>query len=92
MQGANDAGPVNCRATVKKIGEIAMKNNRKKDPYVDRRSGKDRRVGYELDYFDEDGTERREGKERRRKGERRERCIPVSDWSSICPDDDQDND
>ena len=68
-----------------------MKNKRKKDPFVDRRSGEDRRVGYDLDYFQEDGTERRSGQERRRKGERRDRCIPVSDWSSVCPDDDRDD-
>ncbi|MEJ2164544.1 MAG: hypothetical protein P8X90_03375 [Desulfobacterales bacterium] len=63
------------------------KNKRKKDPFVDRRSGEDQRVGYDLDYFTEGGKERRNGKERRRKGERRKGCIPVSDWSSICPDD-----
>ena len=68
-----------------------MKNKRKKDPYVDRRSGQDRRVEYDLDYFEEDGTERRDGKERRRKGERRDHCIPVSDWSSVCPEDDQED-
>jgi hypothetical protein len=64
-----------------------MKNRRKKDPFVDRRTGEDRRIEYDLDYFLEDGTERRNGKERRRKGERRVSCIPVSDWSSVCPDD-----
>jgi len=64
-----------------------MKNKRKQDPYVDRRSGEDRRVDYDSDYFQENGTERRSGKERRRKGERRDRCIPVSDWSSVCPED-----
>jgi len=68
-----------------------MKNKRKKDPFVDRRTGEDRRDSYDLDYFQEDGTERRSGKERRRKGERRDRCIPVSDWSSVCPDEDQDD-
>jgi hypothetical protein len=44
-----------------------------------------------LDYFEEDGTERRDGKERRRKGERRDRCIPVSDWSTVCPEDDRED-
>jgi hypothetical protein len=63
-----------------------MKTKRKSDPFVDRRSGDDRRDGYDLDYFPGGGTERRSGKERRRKGERRDRCIPVSDWSSVCPD------
>jgi len=69
--------------------ELLMKNKRKKDPFVDRRSGEDRREGYDLDYFQEGGTERRKRKERRRKGERRDSCIPVSDWSSVCPDDEQ---
>jgi hypothetical protein len=64
---------------------IFMKTKRKKDPYVDRRSGEDRRDGYDLDYFPDGGTERRSGKERRRKGERRDNCVPVSDWSSVCP-------
>ncbi|CAB1083446.1 hypothetical protein D1AOALGA4SA_11009 [Olavius algarvensis Delta 1 endosymbiont] len=68
-----------------------MKNKRKKDPYVDRRSGEDRRVGYDLDYFQEGGTERRKNKERRGKGERREDCIPVSDWTSVCPVEDEDD-
>ena len=56
------------------------------DPYIDRRSGEDRRECYDSDYFAEGGTERRSGKERRRKDERRGRCFRVSDWSSICPD------
>ena len=63
-----------------------MKNKRKKDPFVDRRSGEDRRNGYDLEYFPNGGSERRSGKERRRKDERRGRCFRVSDWSSICPD------
>jgi len=63
------------------------KNKRKRDPYLDRRSGEDQRVGYDLDYFTDDGKERRKGKERRRKGERRDGYIPVSDWSSVGPDD-----
>ena len=62
------------------------KPTRSGDPYLDRRSGEDRRECYDSDYFAEGGTERRSGKERRRKGERRDRCFRVSDWSSICPD------
>jgi hypothetical protein len=63
-----------------------MKNKRKKDPFLDRRCGEDRRDAYDLEYFPNGGSERRSGKERRRKGERRDRCIPVSDWSSVCPE------
>ena len=62
------------------------KPTRAGDPYIDRRSGEDRRECYDSDYFAEGGTERRSGKERRRKGERRDRCFRVSEWSSICPD------
>jgi len=85
------AGVSAARRLQKNTGKILMKNKRKKDPFVDRRTGEDRRDSYDLDYFQEDGTERRSGKERRRKGERRDRCIPVSDWSSVCPDEDQDD-
>jgi len=63
-----------------------LKPARAGDPYLDRRSGEDRRECYDSDYFADGGTERRSGKERRRQGERRDRCFRVSDWSSICPD------
>ena len=66
--------------------EGKSKPTRAGDPYLDRRSGEDRRECYDSDYFAEDGTERRSGKERRRKDERRDKCFRVSDWSSICPD------
>ena len=58
---------------------------RKSDPYVDRRSGEDRRQVYDADYFQNGGVERRRGKERRQHYERRKDCIRVSEWSSICP-------
>jgi hypothetical protein len=64
-----------------------LRHARSNDPFVDRRSGEDRRAGYDLDYFPDGGIERRSGRERRRRGERREHCIRVSDWSSVCPDD-----
>ncbi len=57
------------------------------DPYVDRRSGDDRRAVYDSDYFDTGGPERRTGYERRQKDERRDSCLRVSQWSSVCPDD-----
>jgi hypothetical protein len=75
------------KETVKMAKEITLRTGRANDPYVDRRSGEDRRGGYDLDYFPDGGTERRSGKERRRQGERRDSCIRVSDWSSVCPDD-----
>jgi hypothetical protein len=54
------------------------------DPYVDRRSGEDRRQVYDTDYFQNGWLERRSGKERRRPYERRKDCIRVSEWTSIC--------
>ena len=63
------------------------KDARKSDPYVDRRSGEDRRQVYDADYFQTGGKERRSGKERRQPHERRKGYTRVSDWSSVCPDD-----
>jgi hypothetical protein len=63
------------------------KGIRQKDPFTDRRSGEDRREAYDLDYFQNDGFERRIGGERRQNEERRDNCIRVSQWTSICPDD-----
>jgi hypothetical protein len=65
---------------------IELKKIRKADPFLDRRSGDDRREAYDLDYFRDGGDERREKNERRQPRERREGCIRVSEWSSICPD------
>jgi len=61
-------------------------NKRKRDPYVDRRSGEDRRKIYLADYFENSGLERRSGKDRRHQGERRKGFIRVSKWSSIIQD------
>ena len=58
-------------------------DKRKGDPYVDRRSGEDRREIYLADYFENSGIERRSGKDRRQQGERRKGFIRVSRWSSI---------
>ena len=59
---------------------------RKNDPYMDRRSGEDRRKVYSLDYFLKGNEDRRVGKERRINSERRIDCIPVNKWASVCPD------
>ena len=64
----------------KKRGE----ERRKADPYLDRRSGEDRRDIYLIDYFSECGTERRDMMERRNPRERRKDGIKVSKWSSVC--------
>ena len=60
------------------------KNRRTMDPFLDRRSGDDRREAYELGYFAQGGIERRKGMERRQKDERRDQYIRTSQWSSIC--------
>ena len=60
---------------------------RKSDPYVDRRSGEDKRQVYDADYFQNGGLERRSGKERRQHYERRKDCTRVSEWSSVCSGD-----
>ena len=47
--------------------EWILKDSRISDPYIDRRSGEDRRQVYNADYFQDGGLERRSGKERRQK-------------------------
>jgi hypothetical protein len=66
--------------------KIIVPNDRKSDPYVDRRSGDDRRAVYDSDYFENGGPERRQPKDRRQQEERRQNCVRVSRWSSVCPD------
>lgn len=66
---------------VKKVKQL-----RKGDPYMDRRSGEDRRKIYSLDYFLKGNIDRRIGSERRIHGERRMDCVRVSKWASVCPD------
>ena len=62
------------------------KDERRRDPYVDRRSGEDIREAYDADYFQKGGVERRIGKDRRQQGERRKGFVRVSKWSSVCAD------
>ena len=50
---------------------------------VDRRSVVDRRVAYNLDYFQIGGLERRKGKERRLQLERRDGWIRILMWTSV---------
>ena len=54
------------------------------DPYLDRRSGDDRRKHYDLDFFEHGGVERRRGIEARQKRDRRAQCVKVGEWSSVC--------
>ena len=62
-------------------------DDRTADPYIDRRCGDERRAVYDSDYFANGGLERRAGQDRRQRDERRDSCIRVSRWSSVCPDD-----
>lgn len=64
-------------------------SKRKTDPYLDRRSGEDRRRVYSLDYFFKGNLDRRNSPERRTNSERRVDCIRINEWSSICPDNDE---
>jgi len=63
----------------------APKEKRKADPFLDRRSGEDRRGTYDFDYFSEGGVERRSAGERRQPEERRSDHVKISKWSSVCP-------
>jgi hypothetical protein len=64
---------------------VVCEDKRIADPFIDRRSGDDRREAYELGFFAQGGIERRSGVESRQKGERRVQCVNVSEWSSVCP-------
>ena len=61
-----------------------LKDKRIVDSFLDRRSGDDRREGYEADYFVKGGLQRRKGMERRHKHERRDQYVRIDKWSSIC--------
>ena len=65
---------------------LILKNDRVSDPYLDRRSGDDKREVYDSSYFGSGGIERRKGKDRRQQGERRDGYVRVSKWSSVSPD------
>ena len=62
----------------------SWKDRRIADPFLDRRSGDDRREAYDLDFFEQDNIERRSGIECRRRGERRAQFVNISEWSSVC--------
>ena len=66
------------------VKEKSTEDARIGDPYVDRRSGEDRRQVYDADYFQNGGLEKRSGKDRRQRYERRKNFIRVSEWSSVC--------
>jgi hypothetical protein len=57
---------------------LSLKDTRIADPYLDRRSGDDRREAYELGFFAQGGIERRNGVERRQTSERRAQYVNVT--------------
>jgi hypothetical protein len=52
-------------------------------PYLDRRSGTDRRTVYRVGVFSKGRVEKRDGEERRSRHERREGWVRVDRWSSV---------
>jgi hypothetical protein len=73
---------------IKKMNEIKYsKGRRVGDPYIDRRSGENRRQVYDSDFWESGGTESRSAKERRQQKERRDSYVRVSEWSSVCIED-----
>lgn len=58
--------------------KLKSKKTRLTDPYLDRRSGEDRRQVYDSDYFLNGGVDRRTGKDRRQQGECRKGYIRVT--------------
>ncbi len=65
-----------------KSKKASEKDSVKRSPF-DRRSGEDKRIRYNLDYFTDGGKERRKGKERRQSGERRSGWARVYKWCSV---------
>lgn len=65
-------------------GKHSLNDKRIGDPYVDRRSGEDRRQVYDSDYWESGGIEKRSAKDPRQQKERRDSCVRVSKWSSVC--------
>ncbi len=64
-----------------------FKDKRVGDPYVDRRSGENRRQVYDTAYWESGGIEKRSAKDRRQEKERRDGCVKISKWSSVCIND-----
>ena len=67
-----------------------LKDKKNADPYVDRSWEEDRRQIYDFVYWESGGIERRCGKERRQLKERRSSWVNVSEWSSACAEDKDD--
>ena len=57
--------------------KLKLKTARVTDPYLDRRSGEDRRQVYDSDYFLNGGVDKRTGKDSRQQSERRDGYLRV---------------
>jgi hypothetical protein len=66
-----------------KIINIGKKDIIRARSLLERRSGEDRRAAYDLNYFNQDGSERRKNKERRVNTEKRKGWLRISKWGSI---------
>lgn len=68
------------------VSDRDLKKPGRRYQFRDRRSGEDRRMLHYLAYFKDGGIDRRSGLERRDNTERRTDCVRVNEWSSACPD------
>ena len=80
----NQDSPKQPKITIGLSDGQQLKKRRIRDPFLDRRSGDDRREAYELGYFAQGSIEKRKSMERRQKDERRDHHIRISQWSSVC--------
>ena len=69
---------------LRKDNTIETKEVERMRSSIDRRSGADRRKAHDLDYFLNNGIERRRGKERRSPVEQRRTWLRVGEWHSVC--------
>jgi hypothetical protein len=67
-----------------------IKDSRVGDPCVERSWEEDRRQVYDFVYWESGGIERRSGKERRQQQKRKSTWVNVSERSSVCIEDKDD--
>ena len=80
----NQDSPKQPKITIDMRDGQQLKKRRIRDPFLDRRSGDDRREAYEFGYFAQGSIEKRKSIERRQKDERRDQYVRISQWSSVC--------
>lgn len=72
----------NIKPSVKTVN-ITTKDVRGQRSLIERRTGRDRRQAYDINYFEKNGIERRKGSERRRLSEKRKGWIRAEKWRSV---------